>query len=65
MGGGNIPHEEWERIFRMKRHMSDLMEQHTLGDVMARERIPYITAQANEGNRRQRRAQARKNRRGK
>lgn len=65
MGGGHLPEEEWERIFRMKRQMSDMMEQHTLADIMARERSPYITAQATEGNRHQRRAQARKNRRGK
>lgn len=44
MGGGNLPEEEWERIFRMKRHLSDLMEQHTLADVMARERSPHRMA---------------------
>ena len=64
MGGGYLPEEEWERIFRMKRQMSDLMSEHTIADVMARERSPYITGQATEGNRHQRRSQARKNRRG-
>lgn len=62
--GGYLEEEEWERIFRMKRHMSDLMSEHTIADVMKRERSPYITGQATEGNRQQRRAQARKNRRG-
>ncbi len=64
MGGGYLPEEEWERIFRQKRAIEKMMEQHTLADVMARERSPYITGRANEGNRHQRRMQARKNRRG-
>lgn len=64
MGGGYLPEEEWERIFRQKRAIEKMMEQHTLADVMARERSPCITGQATEGNRHQRRAQARKNRRG-
>lgn len=64
MSGGYLPEEDWERIFRLKRRMSDLMAEHTIADVMARERSPYITGQATEGNRHQRRAQARKNRRG-
>lgn len=63
MGGGYLPEEEWERIFRLKRHMSDLMSEHTVADVMARERSPYITGRATEGNRHQRRAQAAKARR--
>lgn len=62
--GGFRDEEEWERIFRLKRHISDLMIEHTIADVMARERSPFITGQATEGNRHQRRAQARKNRRG-
>ena len=64
MGGGYLPAEEWERIFRQKRAIEKMMEQHTLADVMARERSPYITGQATEGNRHQRRMQARKNRHG-
>ncbi len=57
--------EEWERVFRLKRHMESLMEQHTLADVMAREKSPYLsTTPGTEGNRRQRRAAARKNRHG-
>lgn len=64
MGGGYLPEEEWERIFRMKRHLSDLMSEHTIADVMAREKSPYLVNEPTEGNRHQRRAQARKNRRG-
>ena len=61
MGGGYLPEEEWERVFRMKRHLEDLMGQHHLADVMAREKSPYLaTKPGNEGNRQQRRAQARK-----
>ena len=56
--------DDWDHIFRMKREMSDLMNDHTIADVMARERSPYVTGQATEGNRHQRRVQARKNRRG-
>lgn len=64
MSSGYLPEEEWERIFRQKRAIEKMMEQHTLADVMARERNPNITGQATEGNRHQRRMQARKNRRG-
>lgn len=60
MGGGNRSEEEWERIFAMKRRMSDMMAEHTIANVMKRDRSPYITGQATEGNRHQRRAQARK-----
>lgn len=61
MGGGYLPEEEWERIFKMKRHLSDLMEQHRMADVMAREKSPYLaTEPGKEGNRQQRRAAARK-----
>lgn len=61
MSGGHLDEEEWERIFRLKRHMESLMEQHTLADVMARERLPYLaTEPGTEGNRHARRAAARK-----
>lgn len=61
MGGGYRDEEEWERVFRLKRHMESLMEQHTLADVMAREKSPYLETQPGvEGNRHQRRAAARK-----
>lgn len=63
MGGGYLPEEEWERVFRMKRHLSDLMHEHTLADVMARERSPYLaTEPSKEGNRAERRKQAAINR---
>lgn len=65
MGGSFRDEEEWERIFRQKRAIEKMMEEHTIADVMARERSPYVTGQATEGDRQQRRAQARKNRRGK
>ena len=64
MSGMELEETEWKRVFRLKRGIERMMEQHTLADVMARERSPYITGQATEGNRHQRRAQARKNRRG-
>lgn len=64
MGGGRLEEEEWERIFRLKHHIESLIEHHTLADVMAREKSPYLMDEPTEGNRRQRRAQARKNRRG-
>lgn len=65
MGGGYLPEEEWERVFRMKRHLEDLIGQHTLADVMAREKSPYLATQPGiEGNRAERRKQAAKNRKG-
>ena len=63
MGGGTLPEEEWERVFRLKRHLSDIMHEHTLADVMARERSPYD--QGTGGNRAQRRKQDAINRRAK
>lgn len=35
--------EEWERIFRMKREIERMTEQHTLADVMAREMMDART----------------------
>lgn len=62
--GGYLHEEEWERVFRLKREMERMMEKHTLADVMAREKSPYLLSdQAAGGNRAERRrqeAQARK-----
>jgi hypothetical protein len=64
MSGDERDKVDWERIFAMKRHLSDLMKEHTLADVMAREKSPYLaTEPGKEGNRQQRRAAARKARR--
>lgn len=56
--------EEWERIFRMKREIETMTEQHTLADVMEREKSPYLLsnqgAGANRAERRRHEAQARK-----
>lgn len=61
MGGGYLEEEEWDRIFRQKRAIEAMMEHHTLADVMAREKSPYLATQpGTEGNRQQRRAAARK-----
>lgn len=62
MGGGYLEEQEWERIFRQKRAIEKMMEDHTLADVMAREKSPYITGQATEGNRHERRKQEAKQR---
>ena len=64
MGGGQLPEEEWERVLRQKREIERMMEAHTFADVMAREKSPYLASSpVVEGNRQQRRAQARKNQR--
>lgn len=59
---------EWERVLRQKRAIEQMMEQHTLADVMAREKSPYLSmvklAQDLTGNRAERRKQAAKNRKG-
>ena len=61
MGGGYLEEADWERVFRLKRHMERLMEHRTLADVMAREKSPYLATDPGiEGNRKQRRAAARK-----
>jgi hypothetical protein len=53
---------DWDRIFAMKRQLENLMGEHHLADVMAREKSPYLSSEpGKEGNRQQRRAQARKN----
>ncbi len=57
--------EEWERIFEMKREIEAVTEWHTLADVMAREKSPYITGQATGINRAERRKWEAKNRRAK
>ena len=58
MGGGYLPEQEWERIFRQKRAIETMMEQHTLADVMAREKSPYLLSnQTNGVNRAERRKQ--------
>lgn len=59
MSGGYLEEEQWERIFRQKRAIEAMMEQHTLADVMAREKSPYLATQpGTEGNRADRRKQA-------
>lgn len=64
MGGGYLPEQEWERVFRLKREMERMMEQHTLADVMEREKSPYLLSnQADGANRAERRKQAARNRR--
>ncbi len=66
MGGGYLEEQEWERIFRQKRAIEAMMEQHTLADVMAREKSPYLTSNpGTEGNRAERRKQAAQARRAK
>lgn len=64
MGGGHLPEEEWERIFRQKRAIEKMMEQHTLADVMAREKSPHLLSeQASGANRAERRRREASNRR--
>lgn len=59
MGGGYLEEQEWERIFRQKRAIEAIMEQHTLADVMAREKSPHLTSNpGTEGNRAERRKHA-------
>jgi len=66
MGGDNPRRtkEEWERIFRMKREIERMTEWHTLADVMARGKSPYLLSNqadgANRAERRKQEAQARK-----
>lgn len=59
-----LPEEEWERIFRQKRAIEAMMEHHTLADVMAREKSPYLASnpgtEANRAERRKQAARARK-----
>lgn len=65
MGGMELEETEWERIFRRKRAIEAMMEQHTLADVMAREKSPYLVSEPASGsNRAERRKQAARNRRG-
>ena len=65
MGGGLLEESEWERIFRQKRAIEKMMEQHTLADVMAREKSPYlIDDKAVGANRAERRKQEAINRKG-
>jgi hypothetical protein len=52
---------DWRRIFDKKRHIERLMEQHTLADVIASdEKRRLSTNPSYPGNRRERRAAARK-----
>ena len=54
----SLPEEEWERIFRLKRNIEQMMEAHTFADVMAREKSPYLASEPNNGvNRAERRLQ--------
>jgi len=66
MGGMELEETEWERVFHLKREMERMMEQHTLADVMAREKSPYLVSEPASGsNRAERRKQAARNRKGK
>lgn len=48
---------DWERVLRQKRAIEEMMEAHTLADVMAREKSPYLLSEQNKGsNRAERRA---------
>lgn len=59
MGGGYRDEEAWERVFRQKRAIEKMMEAHTLADVMAREKSPYLASDpGTENNRAERRKQA-------
>ena len=64
MGGGYRDEEAWERVFRQKRAIEKMMEAHTLADVMAREKSPYLAndpgTECNRADRRKQVAQARK-----
>lgn len=63
MSGNHMVEEELERVFRMKRYLESMMERHTLADVMAREKSPYLLANQDSGaNRSERRKQAARNR---
>lgn len=63
MSGKHMAEEEWERVFRMKREIESMMERHTLADVMAREKSPYLLANQDIGaNRAERRKQAARSR---
>lgn len=59
-----LPEGEWERIFRQKRAIEAMMEHHTLADVMAREKSPYLASspgtEVNRAERRKQSARARK-----
>ena len=60
-----ITQSDWERVIRQKRAIEEMMEAHTLADVMAREKSPYLATQPGvEGNRHERRKQEAKNRKG-
>lgn len=57
--------EAWERVLRQKRAIEEMMERHTLADMMAREESPYLATQPGKtGNRAERRKQEAQNRKG-
>lgn len=57
---------DWEHVLRMKRNIEKMMEGHTLADVMAREKSPYLLDnQASGSNRAERRKQEAMNRKAK
>lgn len=62
--GGYRDDDAWECVFRLKREIERMMESHTLADVMAREKSPYLLSSQNNGanraERRRQKSQARK-----
>ncbi len=54
--------KDWRRVFDMRRAMQEAEAQAELGEMMARQKSEYLADEPTEGNRHQRRMQARKNR---
>lgn len=55
----SISQSNWVRVLRQKRAIEQMMEAHTLADVMAREQSPYLpTNPSGSGNRAERRRQS-------
>lgn len=54
---------DWRRVFDMNRAMRDAEAQNELAEMMARQKSEYLADEPTEGNRHQRRMQARRNRR--
>lgn len=54
--------KDWQRVFDKSRAMREAEAQAELGEMMARQKSEYISDEPTEGNRHQRRVQARKNR---